>query len=45
MVWTGGNKAYEPAALAVISFAITWACILLIEILTRLSRKRRSIQK
>jgi putative spermidine/putrescine transport system permease protein len=35
MVWTGSNKAYEPAALAVIAFAITWACVLLIEIVSR----------
>jgi len=38
MVWTGGNKAYEPAALAVISFAITWACMGLIQLLARFSK-------
>lgn len=38
MVWTGGNKAYEPAALAVIAFAITWACMALIQLLTRFSK-------
>jgi putative spermidine/putrescine transport system permease protein len=36
MVWTGINKAYEPAALAVIAFAITWACIVIIEIVSRI---------
>ena len=41
MVWTGGNKAYEPAALAVIAFVITWACMGLIQIGTRLSRHAR----
>ncbi len=38
MVWMGGNKAYEPAALAVIAFAITWACMALIQLLTRFSK-------
>jgi putative spermidine/putrescine transport system permease protein len=37
MVWMGGNKAYEPAALAVISFAITWGCMGLIQLVTRFS--------
>ena len=37
MVWMGGNKAYEPAALAVISFSITWACMGLIQLFTRFS--------
>ena len=41
MVWTGGNKAYEPAALAVIAFVITWACMGLIQLGTRLSRHAR----
>jgi len=31
----GANRAYEPAALAVISFAITWASIGLIQVLGR----------
>lgn len=35
MVWMGGNRAYEPSALAVIAFAITWACMGLIQLLTR----------
>ena len=38
MVWMGGNRAYEPAALAVIAFAITWACMALIQLLTRFSK-------
>ena len=28
----GANRAYEPSALAVISFAITWACMCLIQL-------------
>jgi putative spermidine/putrescine transport system permease protein len=28
----GANRAYEPAALAVIAFAITWACMALIQL-------------
>ena len=32
----GANRAYEPAALAVIAFAITWACMGLIALVTRL---------
>ena len=42
MVWTGGNRAYEPAALAVIAFTITWACMALIPLATRLSRHTRA---
>ncbi|MFT3988071.1 ABC transporter permease [Aestuariivirga sp.] len=38
MVWMGGNRAYEPAALAVIAFSITWACMGLIQLATRFSR-------
>jgi len=34
----GANKAYEPAALAVIAFAITWACMGLIALVTRLQK-------
>jgi putative spermidine/putrescine transport system permease protein len=37
----GANKAYEPAALAVIAFAITWACMGLIQLVSRLSRVGR----
>jgi putative spermidine/putrescine transport system permease protein len=38
MVWLGGNRAYEPAALAVIAFAITWGCMALIQMATRFSK-------
>lgn len=38
----GANKAYEPAALAVIAFAITWACMGLIQLVTRLSKHERA---
>ncbi len=31
----GANKAYEPAALAIIAFAITWACMGLIQVFGR----------
>jgi putative spermidine/putrescine transport system permease protein len=41
MVWTGRNRAYEPSALAVIAFGITWACIVIIQVLSSyLARKR-----
>ena len=38
MVWMGGNKAYEPAALAVIAFSLTWASMAVIQLLTRVSK-------
>lgn len=38
----GANRAYEPAALAVIAFAITWACMGLIQLVTRLSKHERA---
>lgn len=38
MVWMGGNRAYEPSALAVIAFVITWACMGLIQLFTRFSK-------
>ncbi len=41
LVWAGGNKAYEPAALAVMTFALTWACMALIQLATRFSRHTR----
>jgi putative spermidine/putrescine transport system permease protein len=41
MVWVGGNKAYEPAALAVIAFAITWICLGLIQLLSRIYKHNR----
>jgi putative spermidine/putrescine transport system permease protein len=34
----GANKAYEPAALAVIAFAVTWACMGLINVFGRSPR-------
>ncbi|MFO1033335.1 MAG: ABC transporter permease [Hyphomicrobiales bacterium] len=42
MVWMGGNKAYEPAALAVVSFAMTWACMGLIQLLTHFSKPAKA---
>ncbi|MEO9167866.1 MAG: ABC transporter permease [Aestuariivirga sp.] len=38
MVWMGSNRAYEPSALAVIAFGITWVCIGLIQLITRFSK-------
>jgi len=35
----GANRAYEPAALAVIAFAITWACMGLMQLVARLAPK------
>ncbi len=35
----GANRAYEPAALAIISFVITWGCMALIQILSRFAPK------
>lgn len=37
----GANRAYEPAALAVIAFAITWACMVLIQLSGRKAPGRR----
>ena len=34
----GARRAYEPAALAVMAFAITWACMGLIQLLGRGAR-------
>jgi putative spermidine/putrescine transport system permease protein len=34
----GANRAYEPPALAVIAFALTWACMMLIQLVTRFSK-------
>ena len=31
----GANRAYEPAALAIIAFAVTWACMGLINVFGR----------
>ncbi len=38
----GANRAYEPAALAVIAFAITWACMGFIQLFTRFSKHTRA---
>lgn len=35
----GANRAYEPAALAIIAFAITWACMSVIQLLSRFAPK------
>ena len=35
----GANRAYEPAALAVIAFAITWGCMSIIQVLSRFAPK------
>ncbi|MFT4151105.1 MAG: ABC transporter permease subunit [Paracoccaceae bacterium] len=42
MALLGANRAYEPAALAVIAFAITWACMGLIQLVTRFSKHTRA---
>lgn len=34
----GANRAYEPAALAVIAFSITWLCMGLMQLVTRLQK-------
>ncbi len=44
MVLIGGNRAYEPAALAVIAFSITWACIVLVEVFSRLMSRRKPVE-
>lgn len=38
----GANRAYEPSALAVIAFAITWACMGLIQLVTRFTKHTRA---
>lgn len=35
----GANRAYEPAALAVLAFAITWGCMAVIQFLARFAPK------
>src|SRR5216683_544207 len=37
----GANRAYEPAALAIIAFVITWACMGLIQLFGRGARAAR----
>lgn len=38
MALLGANRAYEPAALAVIAFVITWACMGVIQLVSRFSK-------
>lgn len=38
----GANRAYEPPALAVIAFAITWGCMGLMQAVTRLAKHERA---
>jgi putative spermidine/putrescine transport system permease protein len=40
----GANRAYEPAALAVIAFAITWACTGLIQLFARQAQIARAVR-
>ncbi|HPQ94634.1 MAG TPA: ABC transporter permease, partial [Thiolinea sp.] len=41
----GANRAYEPAALAVIAFAITWLCMGLIQLVTRFQKHTQIRQR
>jgi putative spermidine/putrescine transport system permease protein len=36
----GQNRAYEPAALAILSFGLTWICIGVIQLLSRSSGEK-----
>ncbi|QPC85488.1 ABC transporter permease subunit [Mesorhizobium sp. NBSH29] len=38
----GANRAYEPAALAIIAFGITWGCMSVIQVLSRFAPKSAS---
>lgn len=40
----GANRAYEPAALAVIAFAITWACMGLIQLFARQAHSAQAVR-
>ncbi|KEO58601.1 ABC transporter permease [Thioclava indica] len=42
MQLVGANKAYEPAALAVIAFSIAWICMGLIQLVTRFSKHTKA---
>ncbi len=44
MVAMGRNHAYEPSALAVIAFLITWGCMGLIQLFTRFSKHTQAKQ-
>jgi putative spermidine/putrescine transport system permease protein len=43
MVLVGRDKAYEPAALAIISYALTWVCLGLIQLFSRGSGVQRQL--
>jgi putative spermidine/putrescine transport system permease protein len=43
MVLTGQAKAYEPAAMAIISFSLTWLCIGLIQLVGRGTRGQEQL--
>ena len=34
----GANRAYEPSALAIISFGITWLSIIMLQLVSRLNK-------
>ncbi len=38
----GANRAYEPPALAVIAFALTWGCMGLMQLASRLAKHERA---
>lgn len=38
----GANRAYEPPALAVIAFAVTWGCMGLMQLVTRFAKHERA---
>ena len=40
----GANRAYEPAALAVIAFGVTWACMGLIQLVTRFQKHTQVVR-
>lgn len=40
----GANRAYEPAALAVIAFAVTWGCMGLMQLVSRLFGVRKTVK-
>jgi putative spermidine/putrescine transport system permease protein len=42
MALMGRNRAYEPAALAIMSFGLTWGAIGLIQVLTRTGRDKNA---
>jgi putative spermidine/putrescine transport system permease protein len=44
MVGIGTNRAYEPAALAIISFIITWGALGMIQLLSRFAPKTARIE-